>query len=96
MDRNERREYMTPEDAERKAGHAKQLLEDPLLKESFDLAHEALLQAIRVAKTPDEAFKATVALQTFHLIKDSISTHIETGKIIQYNFKPTFREKIGL
>jgi hypothetical protein len=87
---------MTPEDAEKKAGHAKQLLEDPLLKESFSLAHEALLQALRVAKTTDEAFKATVALQTFHLIKDSISTHIETGKIIQYNFKPTLRERVGL
>jgi D-hexose-6-phosphate mutarotase len=96
MDRNERREYMTPEDAERKAGHAKQLLEDPLLKESFDLAHTAIQQALRVAKTPEESFKATIALQTFFLIKDSISTHIETGKIISYNFKPTLREKIGL
>jgi hypothetical protein len=35
-------------------------------------------------------------LQTFHLIKDSISTHIETGKIISYNFKPTLRERVGL
>lgn len=86
---------MTPEEADRKAAHAKQLLEDPLLKESFSLAHEALLQALRVAKTPDEAFKATVALQTYHLIKDSISTHIETGKIIEYNFRPTLKERMG-
>ena len=87
---------MTPEEANQRAERARQLLEDPLLKESFSLAHEALLQAIRVAKTPDEAFKATVALQTYHLIKDSISTHIETGKIIEYNFKPSLRERIGL
>ena len=87
---------MNPEEAKQRAERAKQLLGDPLLKESFDLAHEALLQALRVAKTQEEAFKATVALQTYHLIKDSISTHIETGKIIEYNFKPTLRERIGL
>lgn len=87
---------MTPEEAQARAERARQLLDDQLLKESFDLAHEALLQAIRVAKTPEEAFKATVALQTYHLIKDSITTHIETGKIIQYNFKPTLRERVGL
>ena len=87
---------MTPEESKQKAEHAKRLLSDPVLKESFDLAHEALLQALRVAKTEQEAFKATVALQTYHLIKDSISTHIETGKIIEYNFKPTLRERVGL
>ena len=87
---------MTPEEAGARAERAKQLMDDPLLKESFDLAHAAILQALRIAKTPEESFKATVALQTYHLIRDSISTHIETGKIISYNFKPTLREKIGL
>ena len=87
---------MNPEEAQQRAERARQLLEDPLLRESFDLAHEALLQALRVAKTQEEAFKATVALQTYHLIKDSIKTHIETGKIISYNFKPTLRERVGL
>lgn len=87
---------MNPEEAKSKAERAKQLLSDPILQESFALAHEALLQALRVARTPEEAFKATVALQTYHLIKDSISTHIETGKIIEYNFKPTLRERVGL
>jgi hypothetical protein len=85
---------LSPEEAGQKAERAKQLLEDPIIKESFDLAHTAILQAIRVAKTEQEAFKAAVALQTYHLIKDSISTHIETGKIISYNFKPTIRERV--
>ena len=85
---------MNPEEAKIRAEKAKQLLSDPLLKESFDLAHEALIQAIRVAKTELEALKACIALQTYHLIKDSISTHIETGKIIEYNFKPTLKEKL--
>jgi hypothetical protein len=87
---------LTPEEANARAERAKQLLEDTLLKESFHLAHEAIIQAIRVAKNEQEAFKAAIALQTYHLIKDSISTHIETGKIISYNFKPTLKERIGL
>lgn len=78
---------MTPEEAKIRAERAKQLLGDSLLKESFDLAHEAIIQAIRVAKNEQEAFKAAIALQTYHLIKDSIATHIETGKIIEYNFR---------
>jgi hypothetical protein len=87
---------VNPEEAKVRAERAKQLLDDPLMKESLELAHEAIIQAIRVSKTELEAFKAAIALQTYHLIKDSISTHIETGKIIEYNFKPTLRERIGL
>lgn len=87
---------MTHEEAGIKAERAKQLLNDPVLKESFDLAHAAIQQALRVAKTPEESYKATIALQTFFLIRDSITTHIETGKIISYNFKPTLRERVGL
>jgi hypothetical protein len=90
------KDSMNPEEAKARAERAKQLLSDTLLKESFDLAHEAIIQAVRVAKTEQEAFKAAIALQTYHLIKDSISTHIETGKIIEYNFKPTLRERVGL
>jgi hypothetical protein len=78
---------LTPEEAKDRADRAKQLLADPLLRDSFDLAHEAIIQAVRVAKTESEAFKASIALQTYHLIKDSITTHIETGKIIEYNFR---------
>jgi D-hexose-6-phosphate mutarotase len=86
---------MNPEEAKARAEHAKQLLNDSLLKESFDLAHEAVQQALRVAKTPEESFKATIALQMYYLIKDSISTHIETGKIIEYNFRPSIKERLG-
>jgi D-hexose-6-phosphate mutarotase len=86
---------MNPEEAKARAEHAKQLLNDSLLKESFDLAHEAVQQALRVAKTPEESFKATIALQMYFLIKDSISTHIETGKIIEYNFRPSIKERLG-
>jgi hypothetical protein len=78
---------MNPEEAKIRAERAKQLLNDPLLKESFELAQTALLQALRVAKTDAEALKATIAFQVFELIRDSIRTHIETEKIIEYNFQ---------
>lgn len=86
---------MTPEEAKTRADRAKELLGDPLLKDSFSLAHEAIIQAIRVAKSEQEAFKAAIALQTYHLIRDSISTHIETGKIIEYNFQEP-KKRFGL
>lgn len=87
---------MNPEEAKARAERAKQLLNDPMLKESFDLAEKALIQALRVAKSEQEAFKATIAFQVFEVIRDSIKTHIETAKVIEYNFKPTLRERIGL
>jgi hypothetical protein len=87
---------MNPEEAKIRAERAKQLLNDPLLKESFELANTALLQALRVAKTDAEAFKATIAFQVFEVIRDSIRTHIETGKIIEYNFREkTLLERIS-
>ena len=87
---------MNPDEAKLRAAHAQQLLNDPLLKESFDNAEKALNQAVRVAKTQEEAFKAALACQVFELLRSQLQAHIETGKIIEYNFKPTLRERIGI
>ena len=87
---------MTPDEAKARAERARQLLEDPMLKEAFDASEEALNRAVRAAKTKDEAFKAAIACQVFDLIKGSLQGHIETAKIVEYNFKPTLRERIGL
>jgi hypothetical protein len=87
---------LTPDEAKERAGQAKYLLDHPLLKETFANAEIALNQAVRTAKTPEEAFKAAIACQVFELLRGQIQAHIETGKIIEYNFKPTLRERIGL
>jgi CHASE3 domain sensor protein len=87
---------LNPEEAKQRAEKARQLLDDPMLKESFNAAEEALNRAVRSAKTEQEAFKAAIACQVFDLIKGSIQGHIETARIIEYNFKPTLRERIGL
>jgi hypothetical protein len=66
---------LTPEEARYRAERARQLLKDELFKESFDLAHEALIGAVKLAKTENEAYKAAIALQVFELIKNSIVSH---------------------
>jgi hypothetical protein len=87
---------LSPDEAKGRADHAQRLLDDSMLKESFDLAETALVQALRVAKTESEAFKATIAFQVFEMIRDSIKTHIATGKIIEYNLKDrTLLDKIS-
>lgn len=87
---------MTPDEAKARAERARQLLDDPMLKEAFEAAEDALNRAVRAAKTEAEAFKAAIACQVFDLIKGSLQGHIETAKIVEYNFKPTLRERIGL
>ena len=87
---------MTPEEAKDRAVRAKQILDDGLVKEAFAAAEDALNRAVRAAKTEPEAFKAAIACQVFELIKGSIQGHIETAKIIEYNFKPSLRERIVL
>jgi hypothetical protein len=81
------KDRVTPELANDRAERAKQLLSDALLKEAFTAAEDALNRAVRAAKTEQEAFKAAIACQVFELIKGSIEGHIETAKIISYNFK---------
>jgi hypothetical protein len=87
---------MTPEEAKSRAERARQLLEDPMLKEVFNDAEKALNQAVRAAKTEQEAFKAAIACQVFELLRNQIQSHIETAKVIEFNFKPTLRERIGI
>lgn len=78
---------MNPDEARAKAGQARQLLDDPLLKECFDNAEAALNQAVRQAKTEKEAFKAAIACQVFDLLRHQLVAHIETAKVIEFNFK---------
>ena len=85
---------MSPEDAERKAAHAKQLLEDPLLKASLAANIDAAIAACSMAKDEKEAWRACMTLKAAMDVTRSIASHIETGKI--YNFKPTLKERFGL
>lgn len=87
---------MNPEEAQRRAAHAQQLLDDPLLQEAFRAAEEALNRAVRASKNESEAYKAAIACQVFDLVRGAIEGHIQTAKIVEFNFKPTLRERVGL
>lgn len=86
---------MTPEEAKARAVHAQQLLDDPLLSEAFNATRDALIAAVKVAKNEQEAYKAAIALQTFELLKGAIEGHIQTAKVVEFNFKPTLKERFG-
>lgn len=85
---------MTPEEAKLRAEKARQLLNDPELKAAFDDTRDALISALNIAKSQDEAYKAAIALQTFELIKGCIESHIQTAKVIEFNSKKTFVDRV--
>lgn len=85
---------MNQEEAQNRAEKARQLLNDEMLMEAFNATADALMSAVSMAKTPDEAFKASIAVQVHRLIKDSISSYIETAKIIEFNSKKTLVDRI--
>lgn len=73
-----------------RAEQARRLLEEPLLKETFEQVSEALIRAVKSAKTESEAFKSAIALQVFDLIVGQIKSHAESGKIVEFNQKKRF------
>lgn len=84
---------MTPEEAQIRAERAKQLLEDPLLKETFNSVEAALIAAAKSSKSESDAMKACIAMQVFDILKNHIASHIETAKVVEFNFT---RKKFGI
>jgi hypothetical protein len=85
---------MSPEEATSRAERAKQLLQDPMLNEAFTATRDGLISALTIAKSPEEAYKAAIALQTFEVIKGCLESHIHTAKVVEFNTRKTFVEKI--
>lgn len=84
---------MDTQEAKIRGERAKQLLEDPLLLETFAETEKALLAAAKLCKSDSEAHKAVIALQVFDLLKSQIRAHIETAKIVEFNFR---EKKLGI
>jgi hypothetical protein len=85
---------MSPEESKDRAEQAKYLLSHPLLKECFENAEIALNQAVRQAKTPEEAFKAALACQVFELLRGQLTAHIETQKMIAFHATRSVLDKV--
>lgn len=87
---------MTPEEARERADRAKTLLTDPLLKDSLTANVNAAIAACASVKDEKEAWRACMTLKAAMECTKALATHLETAKIIEYNFKPSLRERIGL
>jgi hypothetical protein len=51
---------------------------------------------VKQSKTPEEAFKAAIALQVFDLIKNALQSHIETAKVMEFNFREPQKKRFGM
>ena len=74
---------MTPQEEIKDAEHAKQLLEDPLLKRAFDAVEEALLQGMKSAAIVDDKLRLRLLdrLEMVHALKQVLQGYMETGKL---------------
>lgn len=84
---------LSQEEAEQRANQARNLLADPMLQDAFNETEKALLRAAKLTKTKDEAERAVLALQSLELVKAALYGHIETGKVMEHNFR---RKKFGV
>ena len=87
---------MTPEEAKARAEHAKRLLEDQLLKASLAAVTEAAIAACAQAKDEKESWRACATLKACMDVTRSLASHMETAKVVEFNLRPTLRERIGL
>jgi hypothetical protein len=85
---------MTPEEASSRAERAKQLLADPLLKDSLAANVNAAIAACSNAKDEKEAWRAGTALRAVMDATQSIASHIETAKVTAFNSQRTFVDKV--
>lgn len=72
---------MTPEDEIRRAGKAKEVLENEMFKESFQAIEEGLLTGIRTTAFKDAELREKLCMQytLLHTLRDQLRTHMETG-----------------
>ena len=63
------------------AERAAQLMADPIMKHILEETERVLILTVKNATTPEQAFKAAIALQTFSVIVNSMQAMVNTGKM---------------
>ena len=76
---------MTPDEASQRAEHARQLLDDELLKASFAANVNAAIAMCAAATDEKDAWRACMRLKAVMDATQSIASHIETGKVVEFN-----------
>lgn len=71
-------------DTLQRAARAKALLEDPLLKEAFDMVHNAQVEAFTSDLCSDEQImEARRVVRALRLVKDHLTSVVTTGKMLE-------------
>ena len=73
---------MTPEQEIQRSERARQLLEDPLLKEAFSLMEDALLSGIQTSALKDTELREKICqmLISIRQVKQHLQSTMDTGK----------------
>jgi hypothetical protein len=83
VDRNNRREYVTPQEEVERAERARQILQDPFFKEHVGMVRDALQAGILKTAFVDEKLREKLT-QRWSALEDVISalrSTMETGKL---------------
>jgi hypothetical protein len=87
---------MNTEEAKDRAERAKQLLSDELLKGSLAALTESAIAACAQARDEKDAWRACMTLKACMDFARGLASHVETAKVIEFNQKPTLRERLGI
>lgn len=87
---------MNQEEAKVRAERAKQLLGDELLMGSLASLTEAAIAACAQAKDEKESWRACMTLKACMDVARGLASHMETAKVVEFNQRPTLRERLGI
>jgi hypothetical protein len=87
---------LNQEEAKSRAERAKQLLSDELLKGSLAALTESAIAACAQARDEKDAWRACMTLKACMDFARGLASHVETAKVIEFNQKPTLRERLGI
>lgn len=75
---------MDKDEIEIRAREAQLLLDNPMLKEAFEMSREAIVTAIEDNPLTDDATrdKLFISLQMLRSVKDTLMAHVESGKML--------------
>jgi len=80
---------MSPEEEIRRAERARQLLEEPLLKEAFSILEDAFLNGIQTSAVKDCELREKICqmLISLRTLKQHLISTMETGKFAEQQLK---------
>lgn len=86
---------LTPEQELLRATDAKQLLENPLFRESFDTVRSGITSAMVNSGLGDEKThnRLVIALQLLDQLEKNIKTVMETGELAKFQVKDSFWQR---